>query len=200
MTLRVIGAGLPRTGTNSLMIALEFLLNGTCLHMRKLPGHPFDLGDGWRTALSDGSPVWSQMLDGYVAAVDWPASLFWREMMAAYPNALVLLSVRETPEIWWQSMEATILPVARKALAPDWGEGRDLLTLFERFTGTLLWDDPARLMAAYEWHNEGVRTTVPARRLLEWQATDGWEPICRALELPIPSSPFPWTNRRSEWG
>ena len=200
MTLRVIGAGLPRTGTNSLMIALEFLLNGTCLHMRKLPGHPFDLGDGWRTALSDGSPVWSQMLDGAVAAVDWPASMFWREMMAAYPNALVLLSVRETPEIWWQSMEATILPVARKALAPDWGEGRDLLTLFERFTGTLLWDDPARLMAAYEWHNEAVRTIVPARRLLEWQATDGWEPICRALELPIPSSPFPWTNRRSEWG
>lgn len=120
--------------------------------------------------------------------------------MAAHPNALVLLSVRETAEIWWQSLEATIVPVARRALAPDWNEGRDLLTLFERFTGTVQWDDPARLMAAYDRHNHAVRTTVPSHRLLEWQAKDGWKPICRALDLAVPSLPFPWTNRRSEWG
>lgn len=78
MTLRVIGAGLQRTGTNSLMDALELLLDRPCLHMRKLPGHPFDLGDGWRAALAGETPEWSSMLEGYVAAVDWPASLFWR--------------------------------------------------------------------------------------------------------------------------
>ena len=200
MTLRVIGAGLPRTGTNSLMLALESLLHGSCLHMRKLPGHPFDLGEGWRAALSGDSPAWPQLVDGYVAAVDWPASLFWHELTAIYNDALVLLSVRDSAEIWWQSMEATILPVARKALAPDWTEGRDLLTLFERFTGTTHWDDPVTLMSAYQRHNDTVRTTFPSHRFLEWQATEGWEPICQALNMPIPSDPFPWTNRRSEWG
>jgi hypothetical protein len=200
MTLRVIGAGLPRTGTNSLMNALELLLKGPCLHMRKLSGHPFNLGDGWRAVLAGDPPVWPQLLDGYVAAVDWPASMFWREVATAYPNVLVLLSVRETAEIWWQSAEATILPVARKALARDWNEGRDLVTLLERFAGTIQWDDPATLMAAYERHNNAVRTIVPSHRLLEWQATEGWTPIWQALGLPIPSDPFPWTNRRSEWG
>ena len=200
MTLRVIGAGLPRTGTNSLMLALESLLHGPCLHMRKLPGHPFDLGEGWRAALSGDSPDWSQLVAGYVAAVDWPASMFWRELTEVDRDALVLLSVRDTAEIWWQSLEATILPVVRNALAPDWTEGRDLLTLIERFTGTTHWDDPATLMAAYERHNHAVRTTVSSHRLLEWRAAEGWPPICGALGISVPSESFPWTNRRSEWG
>ena len=200
MSLRLIGAGLPRTGTNSLMIALESLLDGPCLHMTKLPGHPFDLGTGWRAALAGYPPEWTQLLNGYVAAVDWPASLFWHELLTAYPNALVLLSVRESAEVWRQSFEATILPVARRALAPDWSEGPDLLTLLERFTRTTQWDDPATLMSAYERHNHAVRTTVPSNRLLEWQASEGWRPICERLGLPVPIDEFPWTNRRSEWG
>lgn len=198
--LKVIGAGLPRTGTHSQMIALETVLHGECLHMRKFPGHPFDLGEDWRAALADQPVQWSQLLTGYVAAVDWPASLFWKELLAAFPDALVLLSRRDSAETWWQSAKATILPVARMALAPDWKEGHDLLSLLERFTGTREWDDPDVLKAAYERHNGEVRKSVPANQLLEWQAEEGWTPLCHALNLPIPDEPFPWVNRRSEWG
>lgn len=200
MALRVVGAGLPRTGTRSLKDALEELLGGPCLHMSAIPGHPFDLGAGWHGALAGHAPDWARLLDGYVAAVDWPASHFWRELSSAYPDALVLLSVRDSAEVWLQSAEATILPVASMALAPDWHDGRDLLTLLERFTGTSQWNEPARLMAAYERHNAAVRATIPPHRLLEWRATDGWAPLCQALGLPIPDHPFPWTNRRSDWG
>ena len=200
MRLQVVGAGLPRTGTSSLRQALEHLLGGRCCHMSAIPGHPFNLGDGWNRALAGDTVDWHQLLDGYVAAVDWPASSFWRELSEAYPDALVLLSVRDTAETWWQSANETILPVARKALAPDWNEGRNLLDLLERFTGTEQWDDPAMLMAAYERHNAEVRQTVPPNRLLEWRATEGWGPICHALGLPVPDFPFPWTNRRSDWG
>ena len=199
MKLRVVGAGLPRTGTHSLQNALERLLGGRCYHMREIPGHPFDLGDGWNRALAGEAPDWNQILNGYVATVDWPASMFWRELSEANPEALVLLSVRDTAEIWWQSIDATILPVARKALAPDWNQGRGLLDLLERFTGTQHWDNPETMMAAYERHNAEVRKTVPPQRLLEWHATEGWEPICRALGLPVPDMPFPWNNQRSEW-
>ena len=200
MHLQVVGAGLPRTGTRSLRQAFEQLLGAPCCHMSALPGHPFDLGQGWDRALAGEKPDWDQLMDGYAAAVDWPASMFWRELSAANPEAVVLLSVRASAEEWRQSLEATILPVARRALAPDWSQGRSLLALFERFAGAARWDAPSTLEAAYERHNVEVRRTVPPERLLEWRAADGWAPICRALGLPVPEIPFPWTNRRGEWG
>ncbi|HEU0291677.1 MAG TPA: sulfotransferase, partial [Anaerolineales bacterium] len=87
MNLRVIGAGLPRTGTHSLKLALEHLLGGDCYHMREIPGHPFDLGPGWDQALTGGTPDWDVLLSGYIATVDWPASMFWRELGEANPDA-----------------------------------------------------------------------------------------------------------------
>ena len=199
MGLRIVGAGLTRTGTSSLRLALEQLLGGRCYHMSVIPGHPFDLGIGWNRALAGDVPDWDELFDGYVAAVDWPASLFWRELSAAYPDALVLLSLRDSAETWWHSADETILPYARMSLAPDWNEGRGFLDLLERFTGTAQWDDVATIMAAYEWHNAEVRRLAPPERLLEWRAIDGWQPICRALSLSVPDLPFPWVNQRSEW-
>ena len=110
MNLRVVGAGLPRTGTSSLKKALENLLGGRCYHMMEIPGHPFDLGAGWNRALAGDAPDWAKLFDGYVAAVDWPASIFWRELSEANPAALVLLSVRDTAEVWWRSADEMILP------------------------------------------------------------------------------------------
>src|SRR5512141_2094541 len=132
MGLRVVGAGLPRTGTSSLRYALQGLLGAPCHHMSAIPGHPFDLGDGWDTALAGGSPDWDQLFSGYAAAVDWPSSMFWRQLSAANPDALVLLSERDSAATWWQSLDQTVLGPARASLAPDWREGRSLVTLFER--------------------------------------------------------------------
>lgn len=199
MNLKVVGAGIPRTATASLCIALEELFGGQVYHMSAIPGHPFDLGSGWDQALKGEIPEWDQLFDGYIAAVDWPASMFWRELSAAYSDALVLLSVRDSAETWQQSAEATFLPVARLAMAPDWQDGRHLVDLLERFTGTKHWGDPVTLQAAYRRHNAEVRQTIPSHRLLEWQAEDGWQPICQALDLPVPDRPFPWVNRRDDW-
>lgn len=85
------------------------------------------------------------------------------------------------------------------AMAPDWNDGRDLLTLLERFTGSKQWDDPTKLTEAYERHNAEVRRDVPRHRLLDWRAEKGWEPLCHALHVPVPDAPFPWVNRRSDW-
>ena len=199
MHLQVVGAGLPRTGTRSLRQALEQLLGGPCCHMSALPGHPFNLREGWDRAVAGGPTDWDRLMSGFVAAVDWPASMFWRELSAANPDALVLLSVRDSVEEWQQSLEDTILPLARRAEAAGWPEGRSLQQLLVRFTGSSRWDSPALFTAAYLRHNDKVRRSIPLPRLLEWRAADGWEPICAALGLPVPDSPFPWRNRRSEW-
>ena len=198
--LRVVGAGLPRTGTKSLQLALERLLGGPCLHMSAIPDHPFDLGEGWRTALTGGDPDWDELLDGFVAAVDWPASACWRELHDAWPHAVVLLSTRASAEVWSQSFAATVLPVAQRSRAPDWQEGRDLATIMERFTGTTDWDDRETLVAAYERHNRAVRATVPTGRLIDWRPGDGWKPLCDALGVRVPAEQFPWLNLRADWG
>jgi hypothetical protein len=200
MSLRVVGAGLPRTGTSSLGHALEYLLHGPRLHMSAIPGHPFDLGDGWRRALADEPVDWHELHEGYIAAVDWPSSMFWQELSARYPDAIVILSVREDAKTWLESMNATVLPVARMALDPAWSEGRDLVTLFERFAGTPEWDDPDILKAAYERHSAEVRDAIPGHRLVEWRAQDGWASICAALDLDVPDIRFPWLNKREDWG
>ena len=198
MTLRVVGAGLPRTGTSSLRRAWEVLLPGACCHMSAIPGHPFDLGAGWDAALHDRPVDWDELLSPWVATADWPASMFWREALATNPDAVVVLSTRESPDVWWESLEATVLPVARMAQAPGWTEGRHLLDLLERFAGAG-WDDRERLQTAYARHNETVRAEVPADRLVAWEAGDGWGPLCAALDLPVPDEEFPWTNRREDW-
>jgi hypothetical protein len=199
--LRVVGAGLPRTGTASLHIALGHLLGGRCCHMSEIDGHPFDLGPQWDTALSGGTPDWDVAFDGYVAGVDWPTSAFWEPISAAYPEALVLLSTRENTRTWLESLHATVLPFARRREIDSQSVGPDLQRLFEHFTGrpTPEWDDPDLLAAAYERHNDHVRTTVAADRLIDWQPGDGWGPICAGLGLPVPDLEFLWVNRREGW-
>lgn len=199
MTLRLVGAGLPRTGTDSLRVALETLLGEPCYHLTVLPGHPYHLGKLWAVPLAGGKGDWHAILDRYAAAVGWPVSLFWRQIARAYPDAVVLLSTRDTVDTWLDSMEATVLPVARAIAPADWTGGRDLARMMERFAGTADWDDRSVLRAAHDAWVAGVRADTDPARLVEWQPTDGWGPLCAALGVPVPDAPFPWTNRRDDW-
>ncbi|MGH9170670.1 MAG: sulfotransferase family protein [Acidimicrobiales bacterium] len=198
MPLRVVGAGLSRTGTASLKLALEALLGEPCFHMSAITGHPFDLGPDWRPAIAGGGPPWAEMTPGCAAAVDWPASLFWRQLSSDYPQAVIVLGTRPAAA-WLASLEATILPYARQSAAGDWTQGRDLVSLFSLFTGTDSWDDANTLLDAYGRCEAGVRADAEPDRLVKWNAAQGWEPLCAALGLAVPDAPFPWVNRRQEW-
>ncbi|AYY12315.1 hypothetical protein EF847_05930 [Actinobacteria bacterium YIM 96077] len=168
--------------------------------MSVIPGHPFDLGADWTKAVR-GEPVeWDKIYEGYVAAVDWPTSMCWDELITHYPDAVVILSQRESAQEWYESVAATLLPVSRMAVANRWtGDGCGLTELLERFAGSEQWDDSERLTKAYDQHLAAVRESVPAERLVEWKPQDGWEPICQALGVEVPDKPFPWLNPRSDW-
>src|SRR5438552_15142927 len=103
MTLRIVGAGLPRTGTHSQKVALEQLLGAHCYHMVEVFAHP-EHAPIWREAVHGTMPDWPALFDehGYQAAVDWPVSAFWRQLSEAYPEAIVLLSVRDDADTWWR--------------------------------------------------------------------------------------------------
>jgi hypothetical protein len=143
MALRVVGAGLGRTGTNSLKLALEELLGSPCYHMFELAAHQERLPD-WERAIGGGEADWDELLSGYEATVDWPGAAFWRELHAANPDAPVLLSVRESPEAWWDSMERTIIPIVSGPPVPgdpDGGRGQAMIREMLRTRLTPEWAD-----------------------------------------------------------
>lgn len=198
--LRVIGAGLPRTGTNSLRLALTRLLAGSCYHMFSVKDDPAQARDWVHAFGGDLSGVHAR-LDGYVAAVDWPSAYFWRELLAVHPRAVVVLSVRSSAAQWWRSFDATVLERKRhpEMLPGDDGSFAAMRdTLLERTFGPS-WAAAPAAVAGYLSHNAQVRAECPAGRLVTWEPADGWGPLCAALGVPEPDEQFPRTNSTGEF-
>jgi len=195
MTLKVVGAGLGRTGTHSLQLALQQLLGGPCYHMLEVMADPDVRVQQWMDAM-DGNADWDEIMDGYVASVDWPAAAFWRDLADAYPDAPVLLSTRANTDEWFKSFSSTILQVMLRD-APNGDSPMPLRMLDERFTPD--WRNPDACKAAYEKHNAEVRATIPSDRLIEWRPGDGWAPLCAGLHVEEPSDPFPHVNTTDDF-
>lgn len=156
--LRVIGAGLGRTGTNSLKIALEQLLDAPCYHMLEVNRRLTD-AQVWLDALHGHPADLRELLADFAATVDWPAAALWQWLTKEHPDAIVLLSLRDNAATWLRSARATIMPVAE----PDWYEEPDWASMREM--------DEA-MFAAFD--RTGV--TMPRR----WRRTTGTSRRCGA--------------------
>ncbi|HET9470357.1 MAG TPA: sulfotransferase [Usitatibacter sp.] len=201
MALNVVGAGLGRTGTNSLKLALEVLLGGPCYHMFELAARPRDT-PAWHAAVRGEEVDFSTLLEGYVATVDWPACAFWREIAATSEDAFVLLSTRDSASHWWESIAATIIPTVSQPLPtedPATAERRTMIREMMKARFTPAWRERDEAIAAYERHNEEVRESVPRERLIDWRPGEGWEPICTALGIAVPEVAFPHVNSTAEF-
>jgi hypothetical protein len=198
--LRIVGAGLGRTGTLSLKSALERLLGAPCYHMVEVFEH-LDHVPIWHAAYRGEAVDWQPVLGGYTSAVDWPAAGLWRELSAVNPDALVLLSTRKDAASWLKSARATILDNGPDNKLEDDprmpGFAPMVRDMFARFEPR--WRDDDAAMAAYERHNAEVRREVPPERLVEWQPGDGWQPLADALGVAVPTEPFPHVNTTEEF-
>ena len=194
MALEVIGAGLGRTGTMSLKLALERLGLTPCYHMHEImaggPGAAARAAQ-W-DAITAGAPAdWDALFEGYRATVDWPACNYWRELRARWPRAKVILSLRRDAEAWFRSCQATIM-------APGLPRPPFIDRLFAAKVGPDT-ADRDRVIAAYEAHNAEVMAAVPADELLVMTPEDGWDRLCPFLGLPIPDEPYPATNSTADF-
>ncbi|WP_017623889.1 sulfotransferase family protein [Nocardiopsis chromatogenes] len=218
--LKVIGAGYPRTGTLSLKAALERLGFGPCHHMFEVMSRP-EQSELWSLTPGEGEASWDRLYEGYVSAVDWPTGYYWEEVHRANPDAKILLTVRD-PKRWYKSAYETIFQFAPAALsggeeAPDGHEpdpeAVQTMERLQRLHRTLLdsmWrgafgvgsdvvPDEATAIAAFERHVEHVRATVPADNLLVFEVSQGWEPLCDFLDVPVPEGePFPRLNEAQD--
>ena len=195
MTLKVIGAGLGRTGTASLKVALEQLLGGRCYHMSECFGNSAN-PPLWLEA-ARGRPDWDAVFKDYVATVDYPACGFWRELADHYPEAKVVLSVRD-PDKWFESTRETILSDDIRVLTdmiPDKAFFDE--TVYKDYQGHF--GDRAFMTGYFRRHNAAVIAAIPKERLLVYEAGQGWEPLCAFLGVPVPDAPFPHVNTRTDF-
>jgi hypothetical protein len=203
--MKLIGAGLPRTATLTQKIALETLGFEPCYHMVSVFAD-LPQWERWRAAL-DGDLRASEILKDFPATVDWPGSYFYTQLMEDFPDAKVLLSVRDA-EGWARSMRCTIweclygdglvghMSEARCRIDPLWDGWMSTLKEMWTVSGLLNGSETTDewMIAAFNRFNDEVRATVPADRLLVWSPADGWEPLCEFLELPVPKGPMPHVN------
>lgn len=194
MTLSVIGAGLGRTGTASLKVALEMLGLGRCHHMSEVFGSSEQI-DLWVKA-ANGAPDWPAIFKGYGAAVDFPTSAFWRELSQYYPDAKIILSLRD-PEKWYESTQETILSPAMSAGFEHMPFAPVVKNVVHRFFDGEIHDHD-HLIAKFKRHNEDVIRSIPKERLLVFEAKDGWAPLCKFLGKPVPSEAYPRVNSKEE--
>lgn len=191
MALEVIGAGFGRTGTMSLKAALEQLGAGPCYHMVEcLPRGPAHW-QKWIDA-ARGNPDWDSLFEGFGSTVDFPSCSSYKALAAHYPEAKVILTVRD-PERWFESTQETIF-------SPRW---IDYLRNVEagKFIQLNINDylqdrmhDKEHLIRRFKEHNAEVRNSIPASRLLVFEVKQGWGPLCAFLKRPEPDTEFPHVN------
>ena len=199
--MKVIGSGLGRTGTLSLKAALEILGFAPCYHMQTVIKHSKHI-KLWQK-IAHGKPVpWDDIFAGYQAAVDFPASIFYQELLAHYPDTKVIHTVRD-PERWYDSTEETIFRFAQNF--PAWL--RLIIRPLHNFADMqqrLIWDrvfdgrftDRSYAINIFNQATHAVQQHVPPEKLLIFQVKDGWKPLCAFLDVPVPDVPFPHANDR----
>jgi hypothetical protein len=209
--MKVIGAGLPRTGTLTQKLALEQLGQGPCYHWVNVIAD-LDQVELWDSAM-DGDAPWGQVFEGHESTVDWPGGYFYRELMDAYPEAKVLLSVRDPEKwepsfretIWTMSHGRTLMPLLAHARAEVDPRFKRYLELVDRMfwgpQGTFAdgHETPQQLIDQMLRHHEQVKQAVPPERLLVWEVGEGWGPLCEFLDVPVPDEPLPHANDRGEF-
>ncbi len=190
MSLQIIGAGFGRTGTLSLKTALE-QLGYPCYHMvecfPKGPAH-WKL---WEEALA-GNPDWDALFEGFTATVDFPACTSYQALADYYPDAKVILSVRD-PEKWYQSLQDTIFAPHWIEFLPTSEAGAYMkATINDYFDGRM--HDRDHLVRRFQEHTEAVKAAIPPERLLVFEAVHGWAPLCEFLGHPVPEGDYPHVN------
>lgn len=199
MPLQVVGAGFGRTGTLSLKRALDELGFGPTYHMEEVVRRPSHIAS-WLRYARTGEANWDEIFSGFGSGVDFPVSCVWEGLAAYYPDAKIVLSIRD-PQAWWTSTETTIYPT--RTMFPRWLMRLAPVTgRWVEMVDRLVWDgifdgrfaDRDHAVAVFERHLANVEATCPRDRLLVFDVAEGWEPLCSFLDVPIPDRPFPRLN------
>ncbi|KAJ7457774.1 hypothetical protein FB451DRAFT_1047186 [Mycena latifolia] len=210
--MRVLVLGFFRTGTACERCTMRTTLGyKDTHHMQNVLANPVE-ADVWTEAIdakfegkgiSFGRAEWDQLLGNCQAVTDVPAILFSEELIAAYPDAKVILTTRD-PAAWWKSYAGSLQTfyrsehVARARAADPVHFGKVIgftARCVELMVGAPAADATEDGSAAlFKAHYESVKAMVPPERLLEVEVGEGWERLCAFLGEEVPVGAFPHTN------
>ncbi len=203
MALQVIGAGFGRTGTTSLKAALEQLGFSKCHHMDEVMTSRAQT-NSWLALAERGADTanigWDEIFEGFQASCDWPSCTYWEELHRHYPEAKIILTVRDEQR-WYDSCWGTIY--AASFLVPTWiSRMIPPLDRMSRMVIASVWDgvfhgrfeDREHAIEIYRAHVAYVKATAPPDKLLVFEARQGWEPLCQFLGVPVPEGSYPHLN------
>ncbi|MEM9779663.1 MAG: sulfotransferase family protein [Pseudomonadota bacterium] len=199
--LQILGAGMGRTGTDSLRNGLIQLGFDPCHHMFVLREDARHVPPWLAVARGEAAPDWDGLLEGFQAQLDWPGAFYWRELSQHFPEAKVILTLRDA-QSWYKSLASTILPfIAAKGrhLPPHRNQIAEIseIILDRTFEGRVL--EPEHAMAVFDAHTQEVIAAIPPERLLVYPVGSGWEPLCQFLDCPVPDTSFPSGNSTKDF-
>ena len=207
--IKVIGIGLPRTGTTSLKNALEILgftpcyhITETVMHNREFNhNHVFKWVDAFNRETSEPIP-WDELLQHYQAACDYPTSPYFEELFKQYPAAKYVLTLR--PEAEWLKSYKVLRHNHRhvRRFAPIFQRAKKLMEMIEHLDSKLYGADQSdeNLLRVFKEYNQKAENLIPAEQLLVLQPGDGWEPLCEFLQVEVPDLPYPRSNEGASLG
>lgn len=213
MPIKIIGAGFPRTGTNTLRESLEMLGYKKAYHMKQLLVHPENL-HYWTTLKNTGTTNWEKLYNGYEATVDFPCYPWYKEHMKQYPDAKIILSIRPFDK-WHESVYSTIWQSANPSESQKSEMAKKLhnnpklqsvmkcvgfvkeMIMDNHFQGKFL--DKVFAEKIFNKHIDDVKAYVPTEKLLVYEVTEGWAPLCKFLNVSEPDEPLPHTNKKEDF-
>ena len=213
MSIKIIGAGTPRTGTTTLKKCLETLGYSKTYHMKELLVKPHNL-HYWTTLKETGTTDWEGLYDGYEATVDFPCYPWYKQHMERYPDAKVILTVRDF-DSWYKSVSNTVMVAGPQTVGEKLKMLGKLLTssrirnvkkCIGFFKTTFFkealqgkFEDKEHARAFWEGHIASVKAHVPADKLLVYDVRDGWGPLCEFLNKPVPQEEVPHLNKKENF-
>lgn len=131
----------------------------------------------------------------YKAVCDLPPAAFAEELIAAYPEAKVVILNRDVDK-WYESMKQTILkyskptPLMILRSLLDWRESGQLGSMLRQEMENMFGADgmtESNMKRVFIEYHENLRKIVPKEKLLEFKVQDGYKPLCDFLEVPVPT-------------
>jgi len=201
--MKIIGCGFGRTGSMSMKIALEQLGFGPCHHMDEVIANPAEQLPYWLAASKGENVNWDDALKGYESCVDWPAAAYWPVLAEHFPDAKILLTTR-TAESWHNSISQTIFKIMGDVMSASpgdepnpFGEMLMHMILENTFKGDIA--DRDHCIDIFNKNVQTVEETFSGDKLFVYNIGDGWDGLCKWLDVPVPDTPFPRTNNQQEF-
>ena len=213
MSIKIIGAGFPRTGTTTLKRSLEILVCNRVYHMKELLVNPVQL-KYWKELSETGTTNWDELYNGFDGTVDFPGYPWYKEHMKRYPDAKVILTVRDF-DAWYKSVDSTVYRAGPQTPGEKIKMMGKLITnprirkvvgcikFFKKtfFVGEMdgKFEDKEYAKKVWERHIENVKAHVPKEKLLVYDVRDGWAPLCEFLGVEEPSEELPHLNKKENF-